>query len=65
VICDLGRRQIIDLLRDREPATIEAWLRRHPEPAPAGQHKRREVEASALVRVLHGASGRDKPVANP
>ena len=31
IICDLERRRIIDLLPDREPATVEAWLSRHPE----------------------------------
>ena len=31
VICDLERRQIIDLLPDREPATVEAWLRKQPQ----------------------------------
>ncbi len=31
VICDLERRQIIDLLPDREPATVEAWLRSQPQ----------------------------------
>lgn len=30
LICDLERRQVIDLLPDREPATVEAWLRAHP-----------------------------------
>ncbi len=30
VICDLERRCIIDLLPDRHPATVEAWLARHP-----------------------------------
>jgi transposase len=30
LICDLERRQVIDLLPDREPATVEAWRRRHP-----------------------------------
>ena len=30
VICDLERRRIIDLLPDRHPATVEAWLTRHP-----------------------------------
>ena len=30
MICDLERRQVIDLLPDREPATVEAWLRAHP-----------------------------------
>ena len=31
IICDLERRRVVDLLPDREPATIEAWLSRHPE----------------------------------
>lgn len=30
LICDLERRKVIDLLPDREPATVEAWLRMHP-----------------------------------
>ncbi|MFD1752298.1 transposase [Salipiger marinus] len=31
VICNLERRQITDLLPDREPTTVEAWLRRQPQ----------------------------------
>jgi transposase len=31
LICDLERRKIIDLLPDREPATVEAWLRAQPQ----------------------------------
>lgn len=31
LICDLERRQIIDLLPDREPATVEAWLKGQPQ----------------------------------
>lgn len=30
LICDLERRQVIDLLPNREPATVEAWLRARP-----------------------------------
>ena len=30
MICDLERRQVIDLLPDREPGTVEAWLRANP-----------------------------------
>ena len=30
VICDLKRRRIVDILPDREPATVEAWLECHP-----------------------------------
>lgn len=31
LICDLEKRRVIDLLPDREPATVEAWLHAHPE----------------------------------
>jgi transposase len=31
LLCDLERRRIIDLLPDREAATVEAWLAEHPE----------------------------------
>jgi transposase len=31
IICDLERRRVVDLLPDREPATVEAWLSRYPE----------------------------------
>ncbi len=30
IICDLERRRVIDLLPDREPATVMAWLSAHP-----------------------------------
>lgn len=29
VLCDLERRRIVDLLPNREPATVEAWLAEH------------------------------------
>jgi transposase len=31
IVCDLERREIVDLLPDREAATVEAWLVDHPE----------------------------------
>jgi transposase len=31
LVCDLERREIVDLLPDREAATVEAWLADHPE----------------------------------
>lgn len=31
VVCDLERREIVDVLPDREAATVEAWLTDHPE----------------------------------
>jgi transposase len=30
IICDLERRRIIDILPDREAATVTAWLNEHP-----------------------------------
>ena len=33
IICDLERRRIVELLPDREPATVAAWLSRQPEVA--------------------------------
>lgn len=33
IICDLERRRVVDLLPDRDPATVESWLMRHPEVA--------------------------------
>ncbi len=30
LICDLERHRIVDLLPDREPATLDAWLAAHP-----------------------------------
>jgi transposase len=30
IICDLERRRVVDLLPDREPGTVEAWLSRNP-----------------------------------
>jgi transposase len=31
ILVDLERRQIIDVLADRESSTVEAWLKEHPE----------------------------------
>lgn len=30
LICDLERRQVVDVLPNRDVGTVEAWLRRHP-----------------------------------
>lgn len=30
IVCDLERREIVDVLPDREAATVEAWLAAHP-----------------------------------
>jgi len=31
LICDLERQRVVDLLPDRDPATVRAWLSLHPE----------------------------------
>ncbi|MBP7002308.1 ISL3 family transposase [Amaricoccus sp.] len=31
IVCDLERREVVDVLPDREAATVEAWLAAHPE----------------------------------
>ena len=31
IVCDLERRRVVDLLADREAATVAAWLATHPE----------------------------------
>ncbi|WP_424140776.1 ISL3 family transposase [Roseomonas chloroacetimidivorans] len=31
LICDLERRRVLDLLPDREPTTVRAWLASHPD----------------------------------
>jgi transposase len=31
IVCDLGQREIVDVLPDRETATVEAWMADHPE----------------------------------
>ena len=31
IVCDLERREIVDVLPDREAATVEAWMAAHPE----------------------------------
>ncbi|MGF1447329.1 MAG: transposase [Pikeienuella sp.] len=30
IVCDLERRKVIDILPDREPGTVEAWLAERP-----------------------------------
>jgi transposase len=41
LICDLEKRRVIDLLPDREPATVEAWLIRHPQIEVVARHQNR------------------------
>jgi transposase len=41
-LLDLERHRVVDLLRDREPATISAWLRQHPEITAIARDRGRE-----------------------
>uniref|UniRef100_UPI0037C5C3BB hypothetical protein n=1 Tax=Paracoccus mutanolyticus TaxID=1499308 RepID=UPI0037C5C3BB len=59
MICDLERRQVIDLLPEREPATVEALLRHHPHIEKSLGNGR----LAALAPVLEG--GEDQPRVRP
>ena len=54
LICDLERRCVIDLLPDREPATVEAWLRNHPEIEVVARD-RNGGYGGAVARAMPGA----------
>ncbi|SLN71777.1 Transposase [Roseivivax jejudonensis] len=54
LICDLERRQVIDLLPDREPATVEAWLRAQPQIEVVARD-RNGGYGSAVTRALNRA----------
>ena len=41
IVCDLERRRIVALLPDREVATVEAWLAKHPESDRLARPRRR------------------------
>ena len=47
VVCDLERRLIIDLLPNREPATVEAWLAAHHEIAVVSRDRGAGYERAA------------------
>ena len=50
VICDLQRHRIIDLLPDREPATLDAWLAAHPDIAIVARDRGGYSQAVTRVR---------------
>ena len=49
VVCDLERRRIIDLLPDREPATVADWLSNHPEIAVVSRDRGTGYGRAALI----------------
>lgn len=51
LICDLERGRVIDLLPDREPSTLEAWLRAHPQIEVVAQN-RNGAYGSAMTKAL-------------
>ena len=53
VVCDLERRRIVDLLPDREPATVEAWLAAHSEIAPIAKSPWCPGTAAPGMAALH------------
>ena len=56
LICDLERRQVIDLLPDREPATVEAGLRRQPQIEVVARD-RNGGHGGAVTRAFTAAQG--------
>lgn len=62
LICDLERRRVIDLLPDREPATVAAWLAARPSieiiARDRGPGSRRQLRRGRRPRATGGAAGR-------
>lgn len=58
IVCDLERRRVVALLPDREPATIEAWLRQNPGISVVSRDRGGgygEAAARALPRAIQAA----------
>ncbi len=49
ILVDLERRTIIDVLADRESATVEAWLRAHPEVDIVSRDRGKEFAKAATL----------------
>src|SRR6266704_1850966 len=49
ILVDLERRKIIDVLADRESATVEAWLKAHPEVAFVSRDRGKEFTKAATL----------------
>lgn len=58
LICDLERGAVIDLLPDREPAIVDAWLPQHPQTEVFAQDRNggyRKAISEALPDATHVA----------
>jgi len=49
ILVDLERRKIIDVLPDRESATVESWLKAHPEVAIVSRDRGKEFAKAATL----------------
>ena len=49
ILVDLERRKIIDVLADRETATVEAWLKKHPEVDIVSRDRGKEFTKAATL----------------
>jgi transposase len=49
ILVDLERRKIIDVLADRESATVEAWLKEHPEVDVVSRDRGKEFAKAATL----------------
>ena len=58
IVCDLERRRIIDILPDREPATVTAWLAEHPSIAVIARDRGAGYKQAASRRPAGCCAGR-------
>src|SRR5712692_3046066 len=49
ILVDLERRRIIDVLPDRESATVETWLKKHPEVTIVSRDRGKEFAKAATL----------------
>ena len=61
IIVDLERREVLDVLPDREASTTEAWLSRHPGVEYIARD-RDGVYGAVVTRRLRAMGIRDKPI---
>jgi transposase len=57
ILVDLERRKIIDILADRESATVQAWLQEHPEIDIVSRDRGKEFAKAASARCSSSTPG--------
>lgn len=57
IVVDLERRKIIDVLADRESATVEAWFKAHPEIDVVSRDRGKEFAKAATLGAPQARAG--------